>query len=191
MDMWQKVGEKKNWIMRTACILLIVVLISIQLICGVYARFAVGGTGTDSARTASFAFETKDKDSSRYLNLSNIKNPGDQEVYTFTVSNQKDGKVSEVAEKYRFTLQINGSMPLVCTISGEDGSTILEGNISDATPKLPLVVEADGGQFAASAAETDTYTLTVCWPQEANDARYASGSAVAEVLLNITAEQID
>lgn len=184
-------GQQKNWIMRIACVLLVMVLISMQLVSGLYARFAVEGSGGDSARAAAFVFETQEKESSRYLDLNKIKKPGDSQTYTFIVSNRNGNIVSEAAESYSFTVQLNGSMPLICNISKEDSQTVLEAEISETTQSLPVTETQTAGTFEASEGRNDTYTLTVSWPEEKNDIKFASRSAAAEVLLTITAEQID
>lgn len=190
--MHQKAGEKKNWIMRTAGVLLVLVLFSTRLICGLYARFSVTGSSGNSARAAAFVFVTQDAENQCYLDLSGIQKPGDEKTYTFTVSNMEGSTVSEVAETYRFAVQINGSMPLVCTISKAETAVLTANRATAASLDAPTVASWEGAEaFAASTGRTDTYTMTVTWPQEENDIKFASHSAVAEVLLTVTAEQVD
>ncbi|WP_165051126.1 hypothetical protein [Adlercreutzia sp. ZJ305] len=97
--------------------LLVLVVITTCLAVTLHARFASEGESQDAARVAGFAFMAEGKDRATF-NLSSIKKPGDSKDYTFTVSNgNTDGTVvSEVALQCSFTVQLNGSMPLVCTI---------------------------------------------------------------------------
>lgn len=182
---------RRNRLMGTAWVLLLLVLVSTWWVCGLYARYTVSSSGEDSARIAAFAFFTQDHGDSRYLDLSGIEKPGDSRTYTFTVSNQKGNTVSEVAEEVKLAVQLNGSMPLVCTISGEKGEKVLSANLSQDTQELPVKQAGSAGVFPAATVKTYTYTITVEWPEDANDMKYASRSAVAEVLLTVTAEQVN
>lgn len=187
IHMRHKAEEKQNRVIYTACVLFVLVLISTRFVGGLSARFRLGGYEGDSARIAAFVFAVRDKDESRYVDLGRIQKPGDSQTYTFTVSNQTGEAVSEVAKKYKFTVQLNGSMPLNCAIFKGD-QTILSAKIAEDTQALPVVKTAEAGTLPAFTGQTDQYTLRAWWPETENDVKYASRSAVAELLLTVTAE---
>lgn len=119
------------------------VLVSTMMVSRLYARYTASGSSSDGARTAAFVFVAKDSDAnSTYLNLSGITKPGDKEEYTFTVSNFSGNSVSETALDCIISLQLNGSMPLKCTITDNDDSTavpILSADMADSSvTSLPL-----------------------------------------------------
>lgn len=181
----------KNRLLGTAWVLLILVLFTTRWVCGLYARYTAEGSGGGSANAAAFVFSAQDKESSRYFDLSGIEKPGDKVKYSFIVTNQKGGAVSEVAERVRFTVWLNGSMPLNCTISSEEKSVLSAEITQEAQEAHPVERTETAGELPAAEAATYTYTMTVEWPAAANDSTFASRSAVAEVLLTVAAEQID
>lgn len=187
----------KNLILQTACILLVMVLVSTMMVSRLYARYTASGSSSDGARTAAFVFVAKDSNAnSTYLNLSGITKPGDKEEYTFTVSNFSGNSVSETALDCIISLQLNGSMPLKCTITDNDDSTavpILSADMADSSvTSLPLSrSKTISSAFQPSQKKTYTYTLTVEWSEAQNDAKYASRSAAAEVILTVSAQQVD
>ena len=63
---------QKNWMLRAAAVLLCMVLISTWMLSGLMARYASGGSGNDSARTAAFVFHLQDGEETRYIDLSGI-----------------------------------------------------------------------------------------------------------------------
>ncbi|WP_206214510.1 hypothetical protein [Adlercreutzia sp. ZJ242] len=175
--------------------LLVLVVITTCLAVNLHARFATEGEAQDSARVAGFVL-TKGGKQSKPIGLSDIKKPGDKATYTFTVSNSNanGSVVSEVALKCLFEVRINGSMPLVCTIREKDAAesdrSLLTAELTENSASSVEVWE-EGALFAAATRDIKTYVLTVTWPEDKNDAKYASHNAVAEVKLTVKAEQID
>jgi len=191
----QKSGYKQNILFRIAAVLCVFVLITTWLVCGMFARFVSQGAGSDNARVAGFVFDIQDQAGSFAIPVAGIEKPGDISLYTFKLTNKKGEITSEVAQSYKVSLTVNGSMPLTCElISGIASNT-------EATTEIPVLsVIADGAKktgttegsaFIASSKEDAIYTLKVKWPSSENDAKYASGSAFAEVQLSIQSEQID
>lgn len=179
----------KNRLLRAAWVLLLLVLLSTWWVCGLYARYTAEISGSDSARVAAFVFSSQGRDSAA-LDLSGIQKPGDSVTYTFTVTNQKGGAVSEVSERIGVSVQLNGSMPLTCTVF-KDSGTILTAEITAAEQTLPVTETGYGDMLPAGTPQTDTYEMKVEWPAAENNIIYASRSAVAEAVLTVTAEQVD
>ena len=185
---------QKNWMLRAAAVLLCMVLISTWMLSGLMARYASGGSGNDSARTAAFVFHLQDGEETRYIDLSGITRPGDSKSYTFIVSNADADIVSEVAESYHIEIQMNGSLPLIATVKKQaDNNSLIELSmpVQGTTVEKPIIQNAKGGTFEAARNQEATYILTVTWPEGQNDVKYANGSGVAEVILTVTAEQAD
>ena len=146
-------------------------LLYLSLVCtlifGVtYARYSTEVTGGASAQTAAVALDssldlTKD--------LEGMKPGGDVKTISFSVSNKKDNTVSEVAQEYTITLLTTGNLPLEFTLASASGT-------ADSGGSYALSEEAGnyiwrGGLFPAGKEETHKYTLTVTWPQDANDTK--------------------
>ena len=182
----------ERWIMYTAAVLFCLVLASFWMMSNIYARYTASGTGGDEARVAAFVFNLEDR-ADKTFDLSGIQKPGDAVAYTFQVTNQHQNRISEVAERYTIELEAEGSIQLRCEItkSSEDGSSVCTAtNISDndqgQSKAVSSAIEVD-----AAKAYTQAYTLSVKWPEEYNDAKYAENGANAAVTLTVHAEQID
>jgi hypothetical protein len=189
--MEQKSNHHTTRILRAAAGLLCLTLFSSWVLSGLLARYVTSAADGDSASVAAFVFDMKDSAQTQSFDLSGITKPGDSASYTFTVSQKNGQAVSEVAMDYRFALALNGSMPLKCSIKKAESGTaeLLTAAITDSTAAQP--VTASTIQAQKFTDETETYTLTATWPDTANDAKYASRSASAEVILTVTAEQAD
>ncbi len=179
--MEKAVRKPSNPAMRIALILLCLVLASSYLVAGMLAKYTTSDSDGDTARVAKFIFRLSDTGTSHFIDLSDIKQPGDSKEYEFTVSSAG----SEITEQYRAIMQLNGSMPLVCTLEvGSDTATIDRLAASDVD--LPQEKELTG--VLNSDKE---FKLTVEWPADKNDLKYASGSAVGELILTVTGIQVD
>ncbi len=163
--------HKKIWPLRAASVLLCLVLATTYALSGFYARYAVTASVSDQARTAAYVFHV---DEDTFLDLSQIRKPGDSLEVELKLSNSSSG-ISEVSQEYTLTITELGSLPLTYTLNGATIEKKAE----------------QTGTFAASVGREDTYILFVEWPKTANEPIYASGSGVATVRLNVTAEQID
>ncbi len=164
--------HKASRVPYAAAILMCLTLLSGSLVAGLYAKFSVGGSGDDSARVAAFVFDVQDEE--KILDLSSICKPGDTKSFSFQVSNKRGTGVSEVDETYTVKFQKLGSLPLDYELSGT-GVEVLQAT----------------GTFSAALEGTQSYTLTVTWPQEKRDAKYSSGSGVESLSMEIVAQQID
>lgn len=167
-------------LLRTAAVLLMLVLISTSIVSGRYARYTTASSSYDGARTAAYIFEMNDT-SGQYIDISDIQKPGDSKTYTFTLTNKKNQQISEVNEKYQLTLELIGNLPLTCELSGNE--TLSATGVSEKISGAEYT-------FEASAEHTHTYTLTVSWPDTENDLKYAN-AGLAQLVLYAKAEQVD
>lgn len=171
--------------MRLAAVLLVLVLLSTSIVCGRYARYASSDTAVDSARIAAFVFDVNEEN--HYLDISAIQQPGDTQTYRFTVRNHSGSVTSEVDEEFFLTMELRGSLPLVCTLTGGDDLAV-HAKEMDATG-----LDADTGRkhvFAAAVQQNVQYELTVTWPAEEKNVIY-SRAGLAELCLSVAAQQID
>lgn len=175
---------------RLAAILMILTAVSLWKVSGLYARYVTTDSGGDSARTAAFVVNVG---GSETIDLSDITQPGDSKNYTFTVANTDGSAVSEVAESYTITVSLNGSMPVTCTLTeSSETDSVLEVDATGtgyASENTGQTASGRAMTFAASVGETDTYTLTVEWPEDYNDVSYAE--SVSSLTVTVTAEQVD
>jgi hypothetical protein len=194
----EKIGNK---VLRASAAILIMTLISSYVISGTLAKYVTSANSDESASVAAFVFELNDGAYSQMVDLSGIKKPGDEKIFTFSVSNSRTGgMVSEVAMNYIISLQLNGSIPLEATITSAGTQTaallsaaITEGNATTLPQKssTATATTAQSLSFSAGSTGQNTYTLTVTWPKEQNDSKYASAQTAAEAILTVTAEQTD
>ncbi len=173
----KKLNRKTPIVFYIGVVLLCLVMVSINMTSGLYARYTSRDQSSDSARVARFVFDVKKSGTTEFIDISDIKRPGDKKVYEFVVSNGTEENCCEVAQQYTVDVAINGSMPLTYTLSKNGAAEALAASASDV--------------LVAGTVDSDTYTLTIEWPSEMNDAIYANGTAVGEVILTITSEQMD
>lgn len=96
--------------MRIAAALLCLVLISIHLMSGMYAKYSTTGRGDDSARVANFDVEITGEETD--LEVTCRENKG---AYTITVNNK-----SEVAVAY--TISVTADTPLIPDLDSNTGT---------------------------------------------------------------------
>lgn len=180
-------GNRKPhiFVLRAAAVLLVLVLLTTSVVSGRYARYVSTASGGDRARIAAYVFDVHD-DVGTYIDVSDIRNPGDSKTYQFTVRNH-NGAVSEVNEEYLVTMELRGSLPLVCTLSDSDTITLNGMNVN-----AQGLTSGQGAihTFTASVKTGKEYTLTVSWPDNENDVKY-SRAGLSELVLTIAAQQVD
>ncbi len=190
--MKQVATKRKNRTLRAAAVLFILVLLSTMFVGPLTARQTSGSYAEDSARTAAFVFRVQDEEGMFRIPVE-INAPGEEVEYEFIVTNE-DGTVCETDQEYTITLELEGSLPLVCTLTKNNSGTA-EFSIDalsnpDAENALPKEASCSD-TFEASVPAKDTYKLNIEWPAEASrkDPKYAGG--VAEVEIDIVSLQID
>lgn len=146
-----------RWMVRAALVLLAAVLSSAMILSGLLAKFAVVDSTNDSARAAKLSLTAN----LYQLDLSAIKKPGDSVSVPITVSSG-----SEVSMSYKLGLRLDGSMPLVCTLTDSSDTSVITTTIEeldDALQASELLDKstADVLEFVPNATESQAYTLTV------------------------------
>jgi len=175
------------YLMRIVSGLFILVLFTTSIISGRYARFAANDTVNDQAKAAAFIFDVSLKKDAHetFLDLSSIKVPGNRISYGLTVTNKDKEQVSEVSESYVISVELKGSLPIICTLDG----ALDENN-------APMTIEDNGEKntriytFEVAAGKTDTYTLHFNWPVEEKDLKYAD-AGISAAVLTVRGQQLD
>ena len=116
------------------------------------------------------------------------KRPGESTETTFTVTNEKNGAVSEVKLQYHMKLETANNLPLTFALvhdetqGAADQNWIAAGSIAGNTTIGP-------GAFFPGEKAAHRYILTIGWPEsaEADDVDYAD--EIDYVRLKIHAEQ--
>lgn len=135
-----------------------------------FARYLTRAEDSDDARAAACVIETKETGAADTA----ITGSGNA-AYTFTVSNQKDGQVSEVALTYDVVVTVDGTLPAGAAITLDGRTWNVSGNRHTFT---------GAGTFEAGKDEEHTHTLAVSVSDIADAANVSIDVAVH-------AEQID
>ena len=198
---------------RFTAVCLGLTLLSMRGICSTYASFTTEAASGDVARAAAFVFDVNEKENSKYIDLTGITKPGDSQEFKFTVTNKSGSAVSEVSENYTIKIQIDGSMPIECTVqkadagngagtgtgsetgtgAGSDSALLTVNNYENENTDTSAAVagEFQSQRFDAGTEQSADYTLTAKWPAEENDEKYASASGQGVIRLTITGLQED
>ena len=122
------------------------------------------------------------------INISDIKKPGDSTEQTFTVTNGTDGKISEVAMKYKIIVKTTGNIPLTFTLlDGEE--TVLETWDCDGISGKQEYKYESPTVFSPGVAQTHDYTIRAQWQSDRNAARF-TGMTDA-IYISVKWEQVD
>lgn len=117
--------------------------------------------------------------------------PGGEKTFEFQVSNEKDGKVSEVSQEYSITVKTTGNLPLTFQLEKNTDSTETDGTYVT-TGKIAIQEgsgSAAGGQLPHSKRTVHQYVLKACWPADETDTRYAD--EIDMVTLCVDAHQME
>lgn len=182
----QRYKRIENWIAGTAAVLLCLVLASFWITCNLYARYTTESTGSDSARVAAYVFDLTEGSDSQMTKLEGITKPGDTQTVTFTVTNQRGSRISEVAESYTMNLEVEGSIPVTCTMT-RDSEEFLS---ADTCTANKTKATSNAITLQAATYYTQTYVLTATWPEDQNQASYAGMGGTAAITVSVQAEQL-
>jgi hypothetical protein len=163
-----------NRIVRLALVLTCLTMLSLWRLSGISARFATGADSGDEARVAKFDVGGDITGSTQNI-VVHPGSTGDNSSFTVQVTNS-----SEVAVRYKFTLENVGNLPLKLTTgSGQAGVEQLDdkGLVWRTTDAIP------------PGEEEKSYTFYASWDEKTNDYRYSVG--VQNVRITVTAEQED
>lgn len=176
--------KKDKWIVYTLAILLCLVLVSFWLMCNMYAKYTSQASGSDSARVAIFGHN----ESIDITNFPENWKPGTSYTYKLHVSNQKNGKISEVAQKYDIEVLTQGNLPLVYTLKkNETGSQL--GEFMEASNDTSYRFVNDSMKFQADKSEEHNYELIIQWPEDKKNAEFMGIPDTVQIKINV--QQID
>ncbi|MBR2020568.1 MAG: hypothetical protein IKA05_09250 [Clostridia bacterium] len=161
---------------RLVCVLLFLVLLSVQAGVAIPARYSSSASASDSARVAVFASDIVKEE----LIISDLA-PGGSKTMQITVSNKKNERVCEVAQSYAISAKAEGGLPIEVDIYNDEEDDTPADN-RDANNNVV-------GTFAAAVEGTATYYVKVIWPEDENGYEYANEIGV--VVVTVTATQID
>ncbi len=153
---------------KTISVWSILILLTLLVLVGNYygsvktnAKYVQSVSGTDGARVACFVSDVKNLTASENVILSPAIN-GYVECYSFSVTNQKDSKVSEVAIEYDLNVEVSGPVGVEYRISSTGGSANInacaQSNVMDEN-----ILKTSGGSFRAGVRETHTYVIEATW----------------------------
>lgn len=127
-----------------------------------FARYAHTTYGTSNLQTASMVIDTNI--GSKLSVVLNEMVPGSVENYSFSVSNFKNDRISEVSSSYKIKITKTNNLPIVLSLY-KDG--ILT-NVLDANLETPSYI------FNENVEETHNYQLKIEWDSSINDYKYAN-----------------
>lgn len=169
--------------------LLLLTIASLGVLSATYARYVSQVSGAATATVAAWGSDAVLEPLN--IDISGLT-PGKSEEYTFQVTNQKDGNVSQVAQEYSFLLETTGNLPLAFTLTSEGTISAGEGSPVSGTTGGGLSMnsgqELTGGILPHTNKVVHTYKLTVSWPESSNQSDYAD--EIDLVTLTVKAEQI-
>lgn len=173
---------KRTSLLHRICLFACLALIACGAIAmpGTVAKYRSQASANDSAKVAQFVLDSDFEIQSRSFQLTGLSPTAGEKTFTFDVTNNKDGKVSEVAMKYTVEIKGLGNLPLIYTVSNGTATQTKASPVS-----VSNFVEANTGT-------THTYTVTVGWnPDDSTnkDAKYTE--EIDLVTVTLTCEQID
>lgn len=173
---------------RAVLYLLYLTIACTLVVSATYARYSSDTRGQAAATVAAVALDVTSSASRLDLTAHLQKmHPGETRKIEFSVTNQKDGRISQVSQDYSIAVNTTGNLPLTYQLAplsqNPEGTFVQQNGITaDHTITWP------GGMLPGSGSGiTHTYTLTVSWPSDQTDERYAS--EIDLVTLIIDSEQ--
>lgn len=182
--MLKKVKINKN-ILYVGMLLFVAVIISTYFVVGIYARYTSKSNSANNGRVASYVFNVKEKQGNYFIDLENIKKPGDVATYEFTVTNKNATSVSEVKLDYSILIKQIGTLPLTTKLI----------RINDSKEVISLNDFISSGSLKESmnpkVEESVTYILEVTWDEKYSDYTYAQNGNFSRIEIEINSEQIN
>lgn len=136
--------------------------------------FSDSDLNIEDQQIASFIFDAK-KTSHLNIDLIGLK-PGDNEDYTFSVSNNSSNKISNVTFNYQITVQTYHFIPLkieLYKVNNTGENLILDCNETfSRNDKNVLVCNSPVEEMSFSTSSSDDYKMKVSFPSEYNSTDY-------------------
>lgn len=175
--------KKDKWIVYILAILLCLVLVSFWLMCNMYAKYTSQASGSDSARVAIFGHN----ESIDIANFPQNWKPGTSYTFKLQISNQKNGKISEVAQKYDIEVVTQGNLPLVYILKNAGGSQI--DKFTETSNEKNYRFTNNSMEFQGGKSAEDKYELIIQWPEDKKNAEFVGIPDSVQIKINV--QQID
>ena len=152
---------KTPLVFRIGGLLFCLLLISMYMMGGLYARYTASASGTDGARVAQFAFAFDRDLMSETVTAPISLAPGETDTKTVSITN-------------------NGETAIRCVVT-----------LENLTKNLPIAVEAPQviTTEAIPGGQSDTCNIVIKWPKELNSIDFAEKMDVFKI--TVTVEQVD
>jgi hypothetical protein len=165
--------------MKTKYKILMILIVLIVLVGGfgiTYSMFHSNATlSSNDQNIAKFIFNAQSSDQLE-LPLVDLK-PGDNKEYTFSVSNNYSGKISDVSVQYQMTIKTYHLVPLTIELYKLNGETEELISTCDETAERntenELVCPTPTQEMGHTEESLDNYKLKVGFPSEYNDPTYS------------------
>lgn len=172
---------------RVICYLLLLAAASLLILSITRAGFKTKAEANAVAEAAAWGSEVNTID----INIDGLE-PGGTKEYKFSVTNKKGAAVSEAAQNYSITVETTENLPLQYKISQDSGDSstggaqIQDGDLTLAGGKVIL----EGGSLPHSDETKHTYILTVHWPSDQNEVKYADEIDMVTITVNSRQTQL-
>lgn len=134
-----------------------------------FARYSGADHKQESAKVAVFEHGEQILLSSNKMGETNTLQPGTDRVYALTVTNEKNGNVSETRQNYSIQVTTAGTLPLTYVLKRDNTEL---GRFSETITESYLFQTADMW-FEAGKKEGHAYELEVIWPEDKKDVLWA------------------
>lgn len=165
-------AKLQNQIMRLAAVLLCLTLLSLYLLCGMYARYTSQDSGGDSARVAKF--NVSESDSLQRHTYAVEITPDTSENLEVQITNS-----SETSVKYILEFLVEGNLPITIT-----PDTNGAGNTLNQQNPNAWIWETTK---ASNLNTTETYNFNLSLSNKS----YMYSGGIERIILTLTVEQVD
>lgn len=179
----QHLKQFENKVMYALAVLLCLTLASTWLMTHMYARYATGASGNDSARVAIFGHNES-------INVDNFPKdwkPGMSYTFKITVSDQKNNEISEVAQKYDIEVVTQGNLPLTYTLKDSQSNQIDQ--FTESNSDNSHIFTNGNMKFQAGQRGEHSYELLIQWPENEKNSDLAG--IPDDLKINVNVQQID
>ena len=180
-------------LIRAALILLCLVLLSVYLMDGLYARYKTSGDGADSARVAKFDVDVKFKDGENRVDFVTAKLAYDQATGTYTIVVDNNSEVAICYDIYIENIQVLVSVDDKTPTNMLNGVSVQLDGGSEVFITGDNVAFVDAGTMAPNASADNQHALhfLVDWNAFLQNISGRSVSATIDFDVRVDIEQID
>lgn len=186
--------SRERILAATLTVLLGAVLLTSHAVSGAMAKYTTAGSSSDEARVALFGHSETITFMSTWPGTTGFV-PGATSSATLTVTNAKNGQVSEVAQSYEIEIVTSGNLPLHYELVRKAGNGKVDdtpiGSFDESSNNASHTFEITDGSatFEPGVSREDKYQILVSWPGTKKEASYSNRPDFVQV--NINVKQID